>query len=329
MGVRLTETRIPSGLVPADLGEAVVASDGRYTLVSLLTSSLPAGHENTYVLFVTDAALASSIKSYEWFIEEDGALPITSQTEAGETNYQPTSVGNISVTVRLLDPGAAELGKISIIQEVGTLNPALETSIAEATNKPGPGISHPDVMRELVNDYYSYFQNVTLKVPEADNAFKRFVCSFIFDGILRNTREDRKTLLSQLARALENGVDEFPNLAAAGAGVCEIRLGLLAMTFPPSSPLLEWVELPEVPDKNAVADEQFRQKLTTLSLADKIDLLNIARFPKTNINHCAHIVETLRDRYFPGTSFNDVLTGMSGTRAHWIAKHYARGPIAR
>lgn len=329
MGVRKTESRIPAGLLPADLGEAVIATDGRYTLVSLLTSPLPAGHENTYVLFVTDPTLASSIKTYEWFIEEDGAFPITSQTEVGERNYQSTNVGNISVTVRLLDAGAAELGKISIIQEIGTLNPALETSIAESTNKPGPGVSHPDVMRELVNDYYSYYQNVKLKVPESDDAFKRLVCSFIFDGILRSTREDRKTLLSQLARALESDVDEFSNIAAEGAGVCEIRLGLLAMTFPPSSPLLEWVELPEVPDKNAVADEQFRQKLTTLTEDDKIDLVNIARFPKTNINHCAQIVETLRDKYFPGASFNDVLTGMSGTRAHWIAKHYSRGPIAR
>jgi hypothetical protein len=61
----------------------------------------------------------------------------------------------------------------------------------------------------------------------------------------------------------------------------------------------------------------------------RIDLFNIARFPKSNITACGRIVESLRDRYFAGTNFSDVLTGMSGTRAQWIVRHYREGPLSR
>jgi hypothetical protein len=329
VSVRKIESRLPANYHASDFGEAVESQDGRCALISFLTSPLPAGHENTYVLFVTDPSMAGSIKSYEWHIAEDGAFPVMQRTDVGEINYQPINAGNTTVTARILDAGAVELGKITIIQEIGPLNPALETQIADAVNKPGPGVSNPEVIREVVNDYYSYYQNVTLKVPEPGDAFKRFICSFLFDGTLKNTHENRKTLLNQLAAAVENNGEEFSTIIAAGVGVCDIRLGLLAMNFPLSAPLLEWTELPEAPDKSAFADEQLRQNLVSLSEADKIDLVNISRFPKTNITLCAHIVETLRDKYFAGASFNDVMTGMSGTRQHWIAKHYSQGPIAR
>jgi hypothetical protein len=328
MGVRKTESRIPQGLQPSDLGEAVTSADGHYSLVSFLSSPLAAGHENTYVLFVTDPGLAGSIKSYEWQIAEDGAFPVMMQTEIGEIIYQPTNAGNISITVSFKDAAAAELGSISIIQEIGPLNPALETLIGDAIDKPGPGASNLEGIREVVNDYYTYYQNVSLKVPEADDSFKRFICTFLFEGVLRNKHEDRKTLIDQLAAAVENNEEEFVTAATKGVGVCSIRLCLLAMIFPASSPLLEWSEIPEAPDKNAFADEQLRQKLAGISEENKIDLINIARFPKANVSQCSKIIEALRDKYFAGTSFTDVLTGMSGTREHWIIKHFSKGPLA-
>ena len=59
-----------------------------------------------------------------------------------------------------------------------------------------------------------------------------------------------------------------------------------------------------------------------------VDLFNIVRFPKSNITHCGRIIETLCDHYFPGTTFGDVLTGLSGTRAQWIIAQYRQGPVA-
>jgi len=328
MGVRKTESRLPANFQASDLGEAVVAADGRCALVSFLTS-LTAGHENTYVLFVTDTALAASVQSYDWFFAEDGAFPQSLQTTVGQASYTPSNIGNMTVTVRVLDSGGTELGSLTLVQSIGSLNPTLEARIEAANNQPGPGASNPDVIREIVNSYYSFYQNVALKVPESGDSFKSYVCSFIFDSTSRKAPADRRILFDQLADALEGSADAFPAIAVEGVGVCRIRLGMLAMTFPAASPLLPWTELPEDVNQNAFADEQLRQKLVDFSENDKIDLLNISRFPKTNISHCANIIETLRDKYFPGTSFNDVLTGLSGTRAHWIARHYVAGPLSR
>jgi hypothetical protein len=329
MPVRKTESRLPANLTAADLGEFVAAPDGRCTLVSFQTSPLAPGQKNTYVLFVTDAALAGSTHSYEWSIDEDGAFPQTVQTDVGEMTYQPANIGNIVVTARLLDTGGSELASITILQEIGALNEALETLIAAAGDQPGAGMSNPDVIREVVNGYYSYYESVTLKTPEPGDAFKRCVCSFLCDGALKRTPDERQTLSGKLADALDDNEDDFPTIAAEGVGVCGIRLGLLAMVFPSQAPLLTWTELPQDANQNAVADEQLRGQLANLGDDDKIDLINLARFPKTNIAQCAGIIEALRDKYFAGVSFDDVLTELSGTRQHWIGLHYSTGPIAK
>jgi hypothetical protein len=328
MSVRKTESRIPAGFQASDLGEAIVSTDGHCTLVSFISAPLTGGHENTYVVFVTDPGLASSVQSYEWAFSEDGAFPLVQSTEVGETTYQTGNIGNLTLTVTLLDSTETELTSLSIIQEVGQLNPDLETQIEAAIGQPGAGASNLDVIREIVNDYYSYYQAVTLQNPEGDDSFKRFVCNYLFDGALKNTHKERLDLFTAIATALESNPDAFEVSAAAGLGVCDIRPALLAMIYPTGSPLLPWTELPEPSDQNALADEQLRQKLAGLNEPDKIDLVNIARFPKTGIIYCAKILETLRDKYFTGTSFKDVISGMNGTRSHWIEKHYSKGPIA-
>jgi hypothetical protein len=101
---------------------------------------------------------------------------------------------------------------------------------------------------------------------------------------------------------------------------------LLAMTLPS---MLDFTELPEAEDQRALADEQLRESLAALDEDKRIDLFNLVRFPKSNIAQCARILEALRDRYFPGTNFNDVLTGMSGVRAQFILKQFIEGPVIR
>jgi len=118
---------------------------------------------------------------------------------------------------------------------------------------------------------------------------------------------------------------------AGGFGVCDIRMGLLAMTTPPSvgggTPALDWTELPETGAQHAAAEADLRLAITALDIDTRTDLFNRTRFPKSNINQCARILETLRDRYFGGVPFTDVLVGLSGTRAHWIVRHYREGPL--
>jgi len=333
MPVRKTESRIPASLQASDLGQAITANDGRCALVSFITSPLAINRENVYVLFVTEAGLASKADSFEWaFTENDGA-PSTQTTQLGEIAYQPQSTGALDLKVRILDAGNNEQASLALRQYIVTLNPVLEALISDAGDQPGPGITNPDVVRELVNDYSLYYQAVSLQSPEEGDAFQGFLFSMVFDGALQRTPAQRKQHVENLALALNSQATDFAALLAEGVGVCAVRLGLLAMTAGPSgggsTPLLDWTELPDLPNKRDFADEQLCQAVAELGDDARIDLFNLTRFPKSNITACGRIVEALRDRYFSGTSFNDALTGISGARAQWIVRSYREGPLTR
>lgn len=326
MTVRKTEKRIPANFQAADLGEASIASDGRWALISFVTTPLVVSRENVYVAFVTDQTLSASAASFEWSVTENGGTPQVQTTDQGEFSYTPAAAGTVGLAVRILDDSKAEQAKLSLDQEVVAVNAELESLIADAQNQPGPGVSNPEVARELINDHNPYYQNVTLQTPESGDAFQQFLFGVVFDGALQRTAADRKQHLANLAESLNDGGADFASLAARGSGVTGLRLPLLAMTLPS---MLDFTELPEAEDQRVLADEQLRQTLAALDEDKRIDLFNLARFPKSNIAQCARILEVLRDRYFPGTNFNDVLTGMSGVRAQFILRQFVEGPVIR
>ena len=329
MPVRKTETRIPAGSSASDLGESVVAADGRCTLVSYITSPLVVGRENTYVVFITDTGLASQAASFEWSFSENGGTTTTQSTDVGETAYSPQGTGSLSVTVKILDSSSTEQANLSLTQAMVPLHPGLEALITAATDQPGPGVSDPDVSRELVNDYNPYYQAVALPTPETGDAFQQFVFNMVFEGATKTDPSDRKQLIEDLAQALDTAdTDDFVNRTVEGVGVSNIRLPLLAMMPSTGAPLLPWTELPQPPSQNEFADQQLRQQFAASDETVQIDCFNLARFPKSNITQCAHIIAALRDHYFAGTNFSDVLTGMSGTRALWIAMHFRQGPLS-
>ena len=333
MPTRPTERRIPPTLTPADLGESVTAGDTRCLLVSFITSPLVVDRPNTYVVFVTDDPLAAQTARYEWKFALGDREPETQATDIGETTFRPKAAGELQVSVRLVDNGGAEQAALSLPQEVVEPNAELEALIAAARNQPGPSVGNPEVARELVNDHNPYYQAVTLQTPENTDAFREMVFSLVFDGAQQRTAARRAEHLDRLATALNGDDGDFATLTGEGAGVCGLRLPLLAMTVGRSAAdataLLEWTELPDVAPRRAAADEGLREKLAGLEAASKIDVFNIARFPKSNITHCARILEQLRDRYFRGASFEDVVNGLSGTRAHWIVRHFREGPLVR
>jgi hypothetical protein len=93
--------------------------------------------------------------------------------------------------------------------------------------------------------------------------------------------------------------------------------------------MLPWTLMPEDSNERAIALAELHESLAQLDENKKIDLFNIARFPKSNIVGCARILENLRNKYFNTTNFDDVLAGMSGARAQWIIAQYRQGPITR
>jgi hypothetical protein len=327
MSVRKTESRIPSGLQPADLGEAVTSADGRSCLVSFVTAPLAVLRENAYVVLVTDAALASSVTSFEWSFVEDAGTPTVNTTEVGEIGFAPSREGYLELTVRLLDAGSSELASLSLTQEVGPLNRVLEQQIADAADKPGPGVGNTDVLREVVNDHNPYYLNVALGTPEAGEGFKRFVFSTVYEGALRRPPAARSEQLGRVAESLNTGAPDFASAVAPGLGVSGVRLTLAAMMLAPNS--LPFSELPQADAGYAAGDEQLRMALAALGEDVRLDLFTLVRFPKANITTCGRLLEALRDRLFPAANFDDVLTKMSGTMAQWIALNYRRGPLQR
>lgn len=325
--MRKTESRLPAGVEATDLGEVFVAPDGRCTLVSFITAPLAAGRANTYVVFVTDAALAGTVESFEWSFAEDSNAPVVLTTPGGEASFTPTREGYLSISVRLLDGGATEQATLGLIQQVSAPNAALEQLIAGAANQPGPGCGNPDVLRELVNDHNPYYLTVALSTPEAGDAFRTFLYNQVYDGALKRTSSARAALLAQVADSLNTGSPDFISATAPGLGVAGVRLSLAAMLLPPNG--IPYTELETTTAANASGDEELRAKLAALSENERIDLFNQARFPKSNILLCGKLLEALRNKLFSGVSFDDVLTKMSGTMAEWIILNYTRGPLRR
>jgi hypothetical protein len=332
MPVRKTENRIPANFQASDLGEAVVAADGRCVLVSFVTAPIVVARDNVYVLFVTDPVLAGKAQSFEWTFTENGGGTRVDTTKQSETIYQPLTTGTLLVAVRVLDTGGVEQATLSIKQQIVSPSEVLEALITQAQNSPGPGVGDPSVIRELVNEHCAYYHQVALQKPEDDDAFRNFVFSMAMSGANRHSSAERRKHLADLATALNEQPEDFARLTCIGLGVCGIRFALLAMVLPQTpggAPIMPWKELPERAGKRTFEDEQLRQSLITLSEDSRIDLFNVVRFPKSNIAACGRILESLRDRYFGGTRFQDVITGMSGTRAYWIKRHFLEGPLAK
>lgn len=326
MPVRKTESRIPVNLQPSDLGQEVVAPDGRCALVSFISSPLVINRQNVCVIFITDASLAAVASSFEWTFRESGGPPKVETSQFGEIAYTATNLGALNISVRVLDGSAAEQTTLSIVQEVVPASAELETLISAGVDQPGPSIGSPEVLRELINEHNLYYQNVAFQTPESGDAFKRFVFSMVYDGASQRNASERKQDLDQLALSLNDATVDFATQSSKGAGVCRIRPLLLSMILPD---MLEFTFLPEDYNKRSVAVEQLLQALALLEENKRLDLYNILRFPKSNINFCGRILETLRSKYFAGTSFEQILTGMSGVRAQWIIGQFQQGPITR
>jgi hypothetical protein len=324
MSVRKTESRLPTNAAAPDLGEAVVAADGKSALISFVTSPVVVGRENIYVVFVTDAALAGSVESFEWSFAENGAAPNVQTTGMGEIAYTPSAAGQLSLTVRLLGASNSEQGSVTLTQEIAALHTEIEAAIAAAKNETGPGIGNPDVAREIANDHSPYHQDVTMQHPEGDDAFQRFLFGVMYEGAVQRPPRQRKEQLGRIADALNGDGAGFKDAVLGGIGLCGIRLPLLAMTLSQ----LPWTELPQANAEHLAADEQLRESLSGLDESARIDLFNLVRFPKSNVVQTARIIEALRDHYFTGANFHDVITGMSGTRAFWITRHFREGPLA-
>jgi hypothetical protein len=323
MPVRKTESRIPTTFQPADLGEAFVMADNRAALIAYSSSPIATQRLNTYVVMVTNPALATQVQRFTWTFRLN-ATETTQTTDFGVVEYIPNATGTLVITVALVGTPVT----LALTQQVTALNPALETLITEAGNRVGPTIANPEVARELVNQYCRYYGGgLTLTPPEAGDGFQKIVFNYTYKGAETRTPAQRKQHLDRLAETLNNHTGNFGTEALDGAGVCEIKLPLLAMIVPENP--IAWTELPVNATRQAAVRLEIMTRFNALSENVKIELYNLVRFPKSNVKMCGKVLETLRNRYHSGVNFNDVLTRGGGVISTALDVQFRNGPIAR
>src|SRR5690242_12918475 len=132
MPVRKTESRVPTGLQPSDLGHSVVAADGRCALVAALVSPFAVQRENLYVLMVPDPGLAGAAQSFVWTVSLGGAAPEQYTTSDPQIAYVPLSPGSLAVTVNARDGAGTSLATLTVNQDVVWPSLELEAMIGYA-----------------------------------------------------------------------------------------------------------------------------------------------------------------------------------------------------
>jgi hypothetical protein len=191
MAVMKTESRLPAGFAPEQLGQAAIQTTRyreaipelgeldptvvSFALVSYLTSPITKDSLNHYVLFVPNNDLARRIDRYQWEIHRSldaGVVPIpvsSVSSKEGVFEYRPTEIGELTILVRLLASGGQVLGTVQMRQAVVPFSEEFEamvkklsTTIARgwwSDRQPDIQIGSAKFTNELANDLYRYIQD--------------------------------------------------------------------------------------------------------------------------------------------------------------------------
>jgi hypothetical protein len=327
MTVRATESRLPAGFDAADLGEAavVVGSTGSadYALVSYLASPLGTGSTVDYVVFVTNGP---DVMAYDWTIEPIGTGDVTiNSTEVGTFSYVPQHVGLLQVRVEL-NLAAGQPVVLSLLQEVrprftgfeflyesGGLGAQLDPSYSVAAVG-----SDPAVTGELANS----FRNYILSAAADHQLPPRLLGAIAYTGISDAPKDQtvgatvwtpgRDQKLEWAADELNGGGGWVTDIDDP-LGVCQLTLPTLATVVGPAglggNAYNTWREKAADGSNASEIDDLLLSDFDALTNDQKIDLFNLARFPRTNIERCAALLAWLRDRpnRWPGLSADQLL----------------------
>jgi hypothetical protein len=190
MAVMNTESRIPVGFAPEDLGQAAIKTlvysqpipelgdlnplVVSFALVSYLTSPITKDTLNQYVVFVVDQELASGVDTYQWEVYRGldvGIAPIPislTHTEEGVFEYRPTDIGEVIIIVRLKNSSGQELDAVEMRQTVIPFSEEFDEMVHDLSIsidrgwsewKPNIKIGHAKFTNELANDFYQYIQD--------------------------------------------------------------------------------------------------------------------------------------------------------------------------
>lgn len=323
MAARITERNLPPGLAAADLGQA--AGDASATLVSFHSSPCAVGRPQTYVVFVLDAALQGTVERYRWTVGS-----ANTETTDGVFEHTPATAGNLQVDVSLLDGGGTVLKSLSITQSVVPLNGELEFLISRPDEVTAVA-DDPETSREIVNDVRVYIDELAPRSADPDSSLNKLLFAIGYAEAMSVRPADRSTQTQALAAALsEDNGESFADQAAGGIGLCQVRPQILAMyvsaTTGGTAPMLPLREFPNAVEERAPVSTALRTEFVALAAAQKIDLFNLLRFPKSNLRMTMLLVEKLMAQYFSSQTLPQILG--DATKAKSLITQYKEGPIA-
>jgi hypothetical protein len=340
--VRLTESRLPPGYLPEDLGEVATTPENDSYLISYLTSPIRRGATNTYVLFIVESDLVEKVASYKWLVKpadtmfylyyqefltsgaifewiDDKCTGVFRHTFEAATDIFGGATA--TVLVELKDAEGNTLRTLELQQEIIAPNASLEkifrqTAFSEELDGVLQRIAsggHPPTTREVVNNFDLYINEAFEKAEEQSSISddllvpKQLLAAIVYLHAMEVPEKKRQDILEDAAQEL-NSVGTIGALTkiftdlTTPLGVCQIspQMAALVASKNPSSgnfvSYLGWREFGE--NENTWGDDQKKliSDFEDLSKEYKVDLLNLVRFPKSNIRICYELLLTLKQR---------------------------------
>ncbi len=312
MGVRTTESRLPSGFRARDLGQAeVIEGAGGSEDIALVSSlSSPVGISSfiDYSVFVTTG---EQIDEYRWTFDPISSPTVdTVTTTDGVTTYQPLVLGLLEVTVKLMRAGT-EQHTLTMFQEIrprfqgfGFSDmevPGYEALFALAAGDP---LSTP----EVTDDFRGYIN----ESAAGHDLPPRFLAAVIYQGCMQAPKHQRVSVTvwtpgrdQKLDRAADdinlawwrNVVDHLDNRLGVAQWRPPNMAALVGEDGLGGDPHIDWREKAVDGSDASEIDHVLWTDFDELTVDNKTDLFNLARFPKASIETAAAYLAALRARW--------------------------------
>jgi hypothetical protein len=330
MAVRSTESKLPLAL-PGDpssgdidvnnLGQAV--RDGNYVLVSYLSSPLIQDSRNDWVVFVLKGA---AVDQYHWSVtnSDSGDEVRSSNTDAGIFSWTPDSTGEYEISVAIKSGGAVAK-TLKLHQTVLSINPGegldqlfpfeMQTSAAGfwplnfVLNliKRAVYAGEWDSTGEVLFELWGYILEAASSTgPQGIPA--QLLAALIYQQVLTHPKEfsiTRPIYIGPAVRSTElEWAAEDLNQPDSFRLTTQIDDALGVGQIPPQTAAMllgytQWREKPEERKDRKAVDEQIHADFVALPADTKVELFNLLRFPKTNINLAAKLLTRLKSRKDP------------------------------
>ncbi len=224
MAVLPTESRLPAGFAPEDLGQAAIKyppytqaipelngldpSKITFALVSYLSAPLFQNSLNQYVVFITAPDLALKVTSYTWQIfisSEAGYFPRLLQTTTtweGLFSFRPLEMGEYTIILELKGSGGTVIDSLEMTQVVVPFSDEFAGMVDDlSTTIPGSMDHMPNIMigeacltNELANDFFGYIQAAAQEpIDGADNQIPwQLLASIAYREMALSPKESQK-----------------------------------------------------------------------------------------------------------------------------------------